>query len=159
MGKVYAASYATPTPTTLTLAVSDMQNAYNNAAGRMNPTATELGAGDISGMTFKPGLYKWSSGVTILEDITLKGNANAVWIFQIAGTLNINSAKKIKLSGGAQARNIFWQVAGATNLGSNSVFNGNILAYTAITMQSGAKLNGRALAQTNVTLIANTIKK
>lgn len=96
--------------------------------------------------------------MTIPTDLTLVGNKNAVWIFQIAGTLSISSGVKVILKGGAQAKNIFWQVAGVTNLGSASVFNGTILDQTAVTMQSGAVLNGRALAQTNVTLIANTIK-
>lgn len=157
-GKVFAANYAAPTPSQLTTAIKDMQTAYANAAGRTNPTATELGAGNIGGRTIRPGLYKWSSNVIIPADVTLTGDKNAVWIFQVAGTLSLSSGKKVILSGGAQAKNIFWQVAGRTNLGSASTFNGNILDKTAITMQSGAKLNGRGLAQTNVTLIANTIK-
>ena len=157
-GKVFTASYKAPTPSMLTTAISNMQTAYTDAAGRKNPTATELGTGNIGGMAIKPGLYKWSSNVTIPKDVTLVGGANDVWIFQIAGTLNISAGKKIVLSGGAQAKNIFWQVAGVTNLGSTSVFNGNILDKTAITMQGGAILTGSALAQTNITLIADTIK-
>ena len=157
-GRVYAANYAAPTPIMLTTAVSNMQTAYTNAAGRTNPTATELGAGNIGGMTLKPGLYKWSSNVIIPANVTLSGGRNDVWIFQIAGTLGISPAKRVILSGGALAKNIFWQVAGVTNLGSMSVFNGNILGKTAVTMQRGAVLNGRALAQTNVTLIADAIK-
>lgn len=158
-GKVYAANYAAPTPSMLTTAISDMQIAYADASGRKNPTATELGAGNIGGKTIKPGLYKWSSNVTIPADVTLSGSSKDVWIFQIAGTLDISTGKKVILKGGAQAKNIFWQVAGRTNLASMSVFNGNILDKTAITMQSGARLNGKALAQTNVTLIANTVSK
>ena len=157
-GKVYAANYAAPTPSMLTTAVSDMQIAYTNAAGRTNPTVTELGAGNIGGLTLKPGLYKWGTGVSIRTDVTLTGGKNDIWIFQVAGTLNISSGKKVILKSGAQAKNIFWQVAGVANLGSASVFNGNILGKTAVTMQSGATLNGRALVQTNVTMIANTIK-
>ena len=157
-GKVFAASYKATTPSTLITAVSDMQKAYADAIGRKNPTATELGSGNIGGKTIKPGLYKWSTAVTIPTDVTLSGSANDVWIFQIAGTLNINSGKKVILSGGAQAKNIFWQVAGVTNLGVASVFNGNILGKTAVTMQSGAKLTGDVLSQTNVTLISDTIK-
>lgn len=156
-GKVYAANYAAPTPDMLTTAVSDMQTAYTNAAGRA-ADVIDLGAGDIGGLTLAPGVYKWGTGVTIPTDVTLIGNKNSVWIFQIAGTLNISSGKKVILKGGAQAKNIFWQVADVTNLGSASVFNGTILGQTAVTMQSGAVLNGKALAQTNVTLIANTIK-
>ncbi|TSC81970.1 MAG: hypothetical protein G01um101420_753 [Parcubacteria group bacterium Gr01-1014_20] len=108
-GKVYAANYSAPTPATMTTAVLDMQTAYTDAAGRTGPTATELGAGNIGGMTLAPGLYKWSTGVTIPTDVTLSGGANDVWIFQIAQNLNISSGAKIVLMGGAQAANIFWQ--------------------------------------------------
>jgi len=158
-GKVYAANYTAPTPTTMTTAVSDMQTAYTDAAGRTLPTATELGSGNIGGMTLAPGLYKWSTGVTIPTDVTLSGSQNDVWIFQIAQNLVVSSSTSVILSGGAQAGNIFWQVAGQTTLGTNSVFNGNILDQTAIVLNTGATLNGRALAQTAVTLDSNTVTK
>ena len=157
-GRVYAASYAAPTPANLTTAVRDMQTAYNDAAGRLNPRATELGSGNIGGMTIRPGLYKWSSGVTIPTNVVLLGGENAVWIFQIAGTLNISSGKRVILQGGAQAKNIFWQVAGKTTIGTTAVFNGNILDKTAIAIMTGARLNGKALAQTAVTLQANPVR-
>ena len=156
-GKVFAANYAVPTPSMLTTAVSDMQTAYTDAAGRKNPTATELGTGNIGGKIIKPGLYKWSSNVIIPMDVTLSGDKNAVWIFQIAGTLDVSSGKKVILSGGAQSKNIFWQIAGKTTLGTTAVFNGTILDKTAIVLKTGAKLNGRALAQTAVTLDANAV--
>lgn len=156
-GKVYAADYTTPTPAKMTTAVSNMETAYTDAAGRTNPTATELGAGNIGGMTLAPGLYKWSTDVTIPTNVTLSGSASDIWIFQIAQNLTISSAKQVILSSGAQASNIFWQVAGQTTLGTNSVFYGNILGQTAIILNTGARLNGRALAQTAVTLDANTI--
>ena len=143
----------------MTTAVSDMQTAYTDAAGRTLPDATELGAGNIGGMTLAPGLYKWSTGVTIPTDVTLSGGASDVWIFQIAQTLGISSGKKVLLSGGAQAGNIFWQVAGQVTLATTSVFNGNILGQTAIVLNNGATLNGRALAQTAVTLDANPVTK
>jgi hypothetical protein len=158
-GKVYAANYAVPTPANMTTAVSDMQIAYTNAAGRTSPTATELGAGNIAGMTLAPGLYKWSTGLNIPTNVTLSGGANDVWIFQIAGNLTVGNGAHVNLSGGAQAKNIFWQVAGQTTLGTTSIFNGNILCKTLIAMNTGATLNGRALAQTAVTLNANTITK
>ena len=158
-GKVYAANYAAPTPSMLTTAVGDMQTAYTDAAGRKNPRATNLGGGNIGGRVLSPGLYKWSTGVIIPADVTLSGGGNAVWIFQIAGTLNISSGKKVILSGGALPKNIFWQVAGKTTLGTTAVFNGNILCKTAIVLKTGAKLRGRALAQTAVTLDANVIKR
>ncbi len=157
-GKVYAADYAAPTPTTQTTAVSDMQTAYTDATGRTLPDFTELGAGNIGGMTLRPGLYKWSSAVTIPTDVTLWGGPNDVWIFQIAQTLGISSGKQVILRGGAKASNIFWQVAGQTTLGTTSKFNGNILGQTAIMLRTGARLNGKALAQTAVTLDANSVK-
>ena len=160
IGKVYAANYAAPTPSMLTTAVSNMQTAYTDAAGRAPTSAATInvGAGSIGGLTLKPGVYKWTTGVTIPTNVTLSGNSNAIWIFEIAGTLNISSGKKVILTGGAQAKNIFWQVAGATTLGTNSAFNGNILDKANIALQTGATLNGRVLAQTAVTLQANTIK-
>jgi Ice-binding-like len=156
-GKVYAASYAPPTPTKMTTAVGDMQTAYTDAAGRTNPTATELGAGEIGGRTIAPGLYKWSSGVKITTAVTLSGGPNDVWIFQIAKNLTVANGAAVTLKGGALPKNIFWQVAGKTALGTTSSFSGTILCKTAIVMNSGAKLKGRALAQTAVTLIADAV--
>ena len=156
-GKVYAANYAAPTPAMMTTAVSDMQTAYTDAAGRTLPTATALGAGNIGGLTITPGLYKWGTGVVIPTNVTLSGGPNDVWIFQIAQTLTVSNGVQVILSGGAQAQNIFWQVAGQTTLGTTSVFNGIILCKTAIVLNKGATLNGRALAQTAVTLIANNV--
>jgi len=150
-GKVYAADYTPPTPAYLTAAIGDMETAYTDAAGRA-AGVTELGAGDIGGMIIAPNVYKWTTGVTIPTDVTLSGGADDVWIFQIAGTLGISSAKKVILDGGAQANNIFWQVAGKVTLGTTSQFNGNILGQTAIVMETGSTLDGRALAQTAVTL-------
>lgn len=156
-GKVYAPGYALPTPANLTTAVGAMETAYTDGAGRTNPTATELGAGNIGGMTLVPGLYKWGTGVTIPTDVTLSGSANDVWIFQIAQNLDISSAKKVLLSGGAEASNIFWVVAGQTTIGTTAVMNGTILDQTAIVLNTGAVLNGRALAQSAVTLDANSV--
>jgi hypothetical protein len=156
-GKVYAPDYADPTPANITAAVSDMQTAYTDAAGRTTPTATELGAGNIGGLTLAPGLYKWGTGVTIPSDVTLAGGANDVWIFQIGQNLDVSSGVNIILSGGAMANNVFWAVAGQTTIGTTAKFNGNILDQTAIVMNTGATLNGRALAQTAVTLDANTV--
>ena len=156
-GKVYAPGYADPTSANITTAVSAMETAYTNGAGRTNPTATELGAGNIGGLTIAPGLYKWSTGLAIPTDVTLSGSANDVWIFQIAQNLNLSSAAKINLSGGAQASNIFWIVAGQTTIGTTAVFNGNILDQTAIVLNTGARLNGRALSQTAVTLDSNAV--
>jgi len=146
-------------------AILDMGTAYADAMGRTLPDGTELFAGSIGGHTFTPGLYKWSSDVSISSDVTLSGNANDVWIFQIAGDLNMSSAgslatgPKVLLIGGARASNIFWQVGGVTGatLGTYSTFNGNLLTAKAVNILTGAVLNGRALAQTEVTLDANPV--
>ena len=158
-GSVYAADYAAPTPSTMTTAVSDMETAYGSAAGRAPTYPTELYSGDISGQTLAPGVYKWSTDVLINTDVTLSGSATDVWIFEMAGDLTIASAKHVILGGGAQAKNVFWQVGGTVGatLGSGSTFNGNILSAKQVIMNSGAVLNGKALAQTQVTLIANNV--
>jgi hypothetical protein len=158
-GMVYAADMASPTSSNLTTAVNNMNTAYNDAAGRPSPDFSELGTGNIGGRTLTPGLYKWSSAVTIPTNITISGGATDVWIFQIAGNLTQSSAVNITLSGGAQAKNIFWQVAGTVSLGTTSHFEGIILSKTGVTFGTGASMNGRALAQTAVILDANTIVK
>jgi hypothetical protein len=158
-GKVYAADYTPPTPSNMTTAVSAMETAYTDAAGRTLPDATELGAGDISGKTLAPGLYKWGTGVLITSGVTLTGGVNAVWIFQIAGDLTVGNGAIVTLSGGAQPKNIFWQVASQATLGTTANVKGIILSQTLISMNTGATLNGRALAQTAVTLDANAVTK
>lgn len=158
-GKIYAADYSSPTPAKMTQAISDMQTAYADAAGRSNPTATELGAGEIGGMTLEPGLYKWGTGVTITTDVVLSGGENDVWIFQIAQTLEVASGVTVVLAGDAQARNVFWQVAEQATLGTTCDFNGNILSQTAVVLNTGASLSGRALAQTAVSLDDNAVTR
>ena len=156
-GNVYAPGYAAPTATNLTTAVSNMEAAYTDAAGRPTPDHTELASGDIGGLTLPPGLYKWTSTVNIPNNVTLQGGANDVWIFQIAGGITQASGARVQLAGGALARNVFWQVAGVVALGTTAHMEGIVLSQTAITMNTGATANGRLLAQTAVTLAGNTI--
>ncbi|HSW53525.1 MAG TPA: ice-binding family protein [Ignavibacteriaceae bacterium] len=158
-GKVYAADFADPTPVNLTTAVGDMETAYANAAGRTNPDFTELGAGEIGGLTLVPGLYKWGTDVLITDDVTLNGNSNDVWIFQIAGGIIMASNKSVILTGGAQSKNIFWQSFGSVAIGTTAHFEGIILAQTSISLGTGASMNGILLAQTAVTLDANAVTK
>jgi len=144
-------------PTRLTTAVADMQTAYNDAAGRTLPDELNLGAGEIGGLTMAPGLYKWTSNVSISNDLTLAGGPNDVWIFQVAGTLNEANAKNVILTGGAQAKNVFWQTAGAVAIGTQAHFEGTILSKTMVAMKTKASLTGRLLAQTAATLQMNTL--
>jgi hypothetical protein len=157
-GKIYAANYTSPTPINLTKAMADMLTAYTNAAGRAPTHPNNLGAGNISGLTLAPGVWKWGTGVSVNtnKNAYLVGDKNAVWIFQVSGVLNLAAGAKIILSGGASAKNIFWVVNQAT-LGSASWLEGTILSASAVTMASGATLRGRALAHTNVTLISNVV--
>jgi len=156
-GDIFAADMAAPTPDDLITAVGDMEIAYDDAAGRSDPDVTELGAGDISGLTLKPGLYKWGTGLLINSDVTLSGDANDVWILQIAQGLTVGNGVAVELTGGALAKNVFWQVTEGVTLGTTSDFKGIILTKTNIAINTGAVLNGRALAQTAVTLDANAI--
>ncbi|MDD4970534.1 MAG: ice-binding family protein [Paludibacter sp.] len=162
-GTIYTVDAAGPLPcrvtnaSMLTTAVSDMQTAYTDIAGRTNPNFLNLGAGNIGGMTLTAGLYKWTTTLNIPTNITISGSATDVFIFQVAGNLTMGSAVNITLTGGAQAKNIFWQSAGSVTLGSTSHFEGNVLCMTAINMLTNATINGRMLAQTAVTLQMNTV--
>jgi hypothetical protein len=161
-GTIYTVDAAGPAcrvirPARLRTAVLDMQAAYNDAAGRLHPRATELGAGEIGGMTIAPGLYKWSSGVLITTDVTLNGGPNDVWIFQIAGSLREANGMRVILRGGARAKNIFWQIAGPVVLETTAHFKGIVLAKRNITPNTGAVIRGRLFAQTAVTLKKNRV--
>jgi hypothetical protein len=157
-GKVYASDYTIPTPTKMTTAIGEMETAYNNAAGRKLPDYTELYLGNLTGKTLTPGLYNWSTGVQVSSGgVTISGTATDVWIFQIAQNLELTSGAIVTLSGGAQASNIFWQVAGQVTLGTTVAMKGILLCKTKIVMSTGASLLGSALAQTAVTLDANAV--
>lgn len=159
IGSVFAADNDPPTPIDLTTAVGDMMTAYSDAAGRPTPGFLELGAGTIGGLTLAPGLYKWTSTVTIPADITLSGAANDTWIFQVAGDLDLASAKSMKLIGGARAKNIVWQVSGNVTLGTTAHAEGIVMSKTAITLGTGASINGRLFAQTAVSLDSSTVTR
>src|SRR5579871_1013113 len=135
-------------------AEADLTTAFNDAAGRSLAPVTL--AGNIGGQTLAPGLYKSTSSLAISSgDLTLdgQGDANAVWIFQIASTLTTTSGRQVILTGGANAANIFWQVGTSATLGTTSVFHGNILAAVSVSVLTGATLDGRALAQTGAVTV------
>ena len=155
-GKIYASTYAPPSPSNLTTAIGDMLLAFTDAAGRA-PDVTELGAGNVGGMTLTRGVYKWGTGLLIPTDVTLTGSATDVWIFQIAQNLTVSSATKVLMTGGALAKNVFWQVAGKVDLGTTSHFEGVVMSQTAINLRTGASINGRLLAQTAVSIDGSAV--
>ena len=165
VGVIYAVDAAGPAcatinPALLTTAIGDMGIAYTDAATRpagvgafLNPGAGILGTGTV----LPPGLYSFTGTVSIASNLTLTGGPNDVWIFQIPGTLGTSPAVLITLAGGAVAKNVFWQVAGAVTLATNSHFEGIILTATNVAMNTGTSINGRLLAQTAVTLGSSAV--
>ena len=156
IGTIYTSSAGGPAgsvvdPARLIAAQGDLTVAYNDAAGRTPaPTGSFLnpGGGNIGGLNLVPGLYKFTSQALISgTDVTLTGGPNDVWIFQIASDLLLESGIKVILAGGAQARNIFWQVGTSAVLQTGSTFKGTIMADQAITMMTGSTTDGRALAR------------
>ena len=161
-GKVYTVDAAGPLPcavddaTRLTSAVRDMEFAYDNAAGRQNPDFTELGAGEIGGLTLAPGLYKWGPAFRFQTMSRFRG-PDAVWIFQIAGTLKEANAMRVTLAGGAQARNIFWQVAGAVDYWNHRALRGRRIGENDGSRQYWSIGERQTIAQTAVTLQMNAV--
>lgn len=160
VGNMYASDYSAPTPAYISTAISDQEAAFTTAMGLTTDVINELGAGNISGMTLVPGLYKWGTGLLITnQGVTLEGGPNDTWVFQIADDFTINNDASIVLAGGAQAKNIFWITSTQALLGSNVDFSGNILAQTLISLTAGTNVTGRLLSQTAVTLDASTVTK
>lgn len=155
-GVVFAATHIMDA--TAAQAELDATVAYNNLAAL--PGGAVL-LGNLSGVTFTPGLYKNASTVTFTTGIVTldaQGDPNAVFIFQIGSMLTTLGSTQVVLSGGAQAKNVFWQVGSSATLGTHSIFQGTILALQSITLDTGASLTGRALAINGaVTLDSNVI--
>ena len=164
-GKLYAAdNVGGTTSSDLTTAVLNMQTAYTDAAGRTASSAatTNVGGGTVAGQTFNAvsggvTVYEWGTAVSITTDLTINGTATDVFILKVAGTLDMTAAKNVILTGGALAKNIFWQASGAVTLGANTHFEGIILGQTGITFGNLASIKGRLLAQSAVVLDANTV--
>jgi hypothetical protein len=139
--------------------MTDLTTAYNDVAGRT--LAAVAIAGNLGGLTLPPGLYKSTSSLSISSgNLTLdgQGDPNAVFLFQMASTLTTTSGRKVNLIGGAKASNVFWQVGSSATLGTTTDFAGSILANQSITLNTGATLNGRALARIGaVTLAGNAV--
>ncbi|KAJ6459820.1 hypothetical protein DFH09DRAFT_1012472 [Mycena vulgaris] len=156
-GRAMGATDAAPTPAILTVAVLDMQAAYTDAMSRPNPDFVELKAGAIGGSILVPGLYKWTTVVTISTDITLAGGPSDTWIFQISGTLAQAVGVHINLIGGALSQNVIWVVAGTVSVAATAVFQGNILAATNVVIGTKAIDGGCIYAQTELALGMATV--
>jgi len=156
-GNIYAASYTSPTPSKMTTAISDMETAYLDAAGRTNPDHMDLDGGNLEGKTLEAGLYKWGTNVYFANSLTFDGSSTDIWILQIAQNLVVGNGAQVTLSGGALWKNIYWQVCEAAEFGTTSHVEGVFIVKEAITFKTGSSLNGAALAQTAVTLDAATI--
>jgi hypothetical protein len=156
-GKLYAADDISPTSYKLSTAVLHMQAAHVDANGRP-ADFIEYQSGALGGSTLVPGVYKFATSVGISgTDCTISGTHDDRWIFQIAGNLNIASAKNVILAGGAKAENIVWVVAGAVTVGVRAHFEGIILGATSAHFLTQSSINGRVLVQTAVTLQKTTI--
>jgi hypothetical protein len=151
-GSIYASNDASPTPTYLTQAMTDMQQAYTVGQGITATEVAEIHEGNLGGKTLTNGIYSWSTEVFINTDLTLSGSANDVWIFQIGGSLTQADDVNIILTGGAQAEHIFWLVDEAVSVGAGSILKGNILSLTSIALGINTTIHGRLYAQTVVTL-------
>jgi hypothetical protein len=158
-GNAYAANYFDPTPTKLTTAVSDMETAYTDAAGRVNNDAARINfeGGLVGGLTLTPGIYTFQVNIYIATDVTLSGGPNDVFILQTTKSVVQASNKNVILAGGVLAKNIFWQVAGEVNVGTGAHMEGVLLVKTAVNFKTGSSLNGRVLAQTACNLQMATI--
>jgi len=135
---------------------SDLTIAYNDAAGRAKTASV---AGDLVGKTLTSGVYKSTGPLALSGTVTLngQGNPNAVFIFQIASKLTTASASHVSLLNGAQACHVFWQVGSSATLGTTSSFKGTIMALTSIAVQTGAHVQGRALARNGAVTLDNDI--
>ena len=164
-GKAYASDYTSPTPSTMTTAISDMETAYTDAAGRPISDGANINikAGLITGTTFTAGVYNWGSDVSFSSDIYLEGTATDLFIFQSTGNVIVGSGARVTLKGDGtdcgipKASNIVWQVAGYLDAGTTSHLEGIFLVKTKAVFKTGSSLNGRILAQTAATLDSATI--
>jgi hypothetical protein len=144
---------------TAQIAQGDLTTAYNDAAGR-TLAPVDVSNADLGGLTLAPGLYKSTGTLALTGTVTLdaQGDANGVWIFQVASSLDTATGSQVILSGGAKASNVFWQVGSSATLGTTTVFKGTIMANQSVTLANGATLEGRALARiASVTMDANVI--
>jgi hypothetical protein len=159
VGKAYAADYKGSTPANMTAAVSAMEAAYTEAAGlpTTDKTRNNMGGGAIGGKTLKAGVYTFTVVVRINSDLTFEGGPDDIFVIQTTGDLTQAAGNKVILKGGAQAKNIFWQVAGFVEIGAGAKMQGILLVKTKVDFITGSSLVGSILAQTAVNLQKATI--
>jgi hypothetical protein len=166
--EAHGASYGGVVAAELSQAISDMEAAYTDAAGRtegregetvkFNPAGGLLGASyGSSENPLTPGIYKYSTVVTITQDLHLVGDEHSVFIFQIAGVLTLAANKKVVLHGGVKAENVFWQVVSNVAIGVEATMQGILLVKTSIALGTRSTLVGRAFAQTSCSLGMATV--
>jgi hypothetical protein len=169
-GKAYAANYGGTTPADLTTAVSNMETAYTDAAGRAIPGAARLNVnGGVLGVVdvpfggsqdypLTPGVYTFGSDVAIADTLYFdgQGDARSVFVIQIAGNLEQAAGVRVKLTNKASAENIFWQISGNVGVGVGAHMQGILLVFTHVLFETGSSLSGRVLAQTACALQAGT---
>ena len=128
-------------------AQGDLTTAYNQLAGLA--CGTVVTPADLGGRTLAPGVYCAATSMGVTGTVTLdgQGDPNAVFVFQIGSTLTTGTISNVALIGGAQAKNVWWQVGSSATLGTGTTFRGNIVALTSITLVDNATMLGRALAR------------
>jgi hypothetical protein len=158
-GKAYAAAYAEPTPFLLTTAVGDMETAYADASSRPNedPDRINFAGGIIGGLTLTPGVYTFETDINILATMYFSGSSTDVFVIQTTGNLFQAANTNVILQDGAVAENIFWQIAGHSELNAGAHLEGVLLVKTNALFKTGSSLNGRVFAQTACDLQMATI--
>lgn len=137
-------------------AQTDLTAAYTNAAGQPCPGGNDKSGVNLGGLTLIPGVYCQTTAPTLTGTLTLNGSG--VYIFQIGSTLVTAPGATVVLTGGAQPCQVFWQVSSSATIATSTTFVGTIMALTSIGMQTGATLQGRALARNGATTLdTNTI--
>jgi len=162
-GRLYASDYAAPTPAALTTATAtDATAAFADADNKTISVGdfADVGGGNLGGLSLPPGVYEWTTGVSVAggSTVTLAGTATDVWVFKIAGGITMNPGATVTLTG-ALPQNVFWRTAGVVALDTTSNLKGIVLSGSSVTLASGATVNGRLIASTAVTLIANTVTR
>jgi hypothetical protein len=163
-GRVYASSYAAPTPAALTQAITDTGAAFTNATTRAVGGAGSINAfgGALGGQTLLAGVYEWTSAVSVAagETVTLSGSATDVWVLRTTtGNITMNAGATVTLTGGALPQNVFWRSPDTVVLAAGANIKGIVLAGTSVTLADTATVNGRLLATTAVTLVGNTVTR